>query len=277
MYAPPRKPECNFYSALCSALCELVQTDRARKRMLRSMRKENETQACPKLRNVVAAGLAACIALAALSAAAQPAAPAAVRPDVLMSSVTAEVIAILKQDMAAGQATNVAQLVETRILPLFDFERMTRMAVARNWRLASAEQQAALVAQFRTLLVRTYSSALSSYRDEDIEYKPLRVAPGETDVLVRSAVRGRGAETLTIDYDMESTAAGWKVHDVTIAGVSLVIAYRETFAATVRAGGIDGLVKLLSDNNRENESRPKGADPQTRLAPVLMFYAIARR
>jgi phospholipid transport system substrate-binding protein len=276
MYAPPRKPECNFYSALCSALYELAQTDRARKRMLRSMRKENETQACPKLRNVVAAGLAACIALAALSAAAQPAAPAAVRPDVLMSSVTAEVIAILKQDIAAGQATNVAQLVETRILPLFDFERMTRMAVARNWRLASAEQQAALVAQFRTLLVRTYSSALSSYRDEELEYKPLRVAPGETDVLVKSAVR-RGAESLTIDYDMESTAASWKVYDVTISGVSLVITYRETFAATVRAGGIDGLVKLLSDRNRENESRPKGADWQTRFAPVLVFYASVPR
>jgi phospholipid transport system substrate-binding protein len=233
-------------------------------------------QACPKLRNVVAAGLGACIALAALSAAAQPAAPAAVRPDVLMSSVTAEVIAILEQDIAAGQATNVAQLVETRILPLFDFERMTRMAVARNWRLASAEQQAALVAQFRTLLVRTYSSALSSYRDEELEYKPLRVAPGETDVLVRSAVR-RGAETLTIDYDMESTGAGWKVYDVTISGVSLVITYRETFAETVRAGGIDGLVKLLSDKNRENESRPKGADWQTRLAPVLVFYASVPR
>jgi phospholipid transport system substrate-binding protein len=189
--------------------------------------------------------------LAVWSAEAQLAAPAAVRPDTLMSEVTSEVIAVLKHHAAAGRPTDVVRLVETRILPLFDFHHMTRNAVARNWRLASPEQQAALVGQFRTLLVRTYSAALTTYRDEDIEYKPLRLAPGETDVQVRSAVRRRGAESLTLDYDMESTAAGWKVYDVKIAGVSLVITYRETFAAAVRAGGIDGLIKLLADKNAE--------------------------
>jgi phospholipid transport system substrate-binding protein len=209
------------------------------------------------MRKVLALGLAASIGLGSWGAHAQllqpPLRPDA--PDALMNAVTSEVIAVLRQDLAAGQATNVAQLVETRILPLFDFQHMTRMAVARNWRLASAEQQAALVAQFRTLLVRTYSSALSSYRDQDIEYKPLRLAPGETDVLVRSAVRRRGAETLTLDYDMENTPAGWKVYDVKVAGVSLVINYRDSFAAAVRDGGIDGLVKSLSDKNQQNDSR----------------------
>jgi phospholipid transport system substrate-binding protein len=203
---------------------------------------------------MLALGLAASIGLAGWSAHAQLP-PPPVRPDALMNAVTSEVIVVLRQDLAAGQATNVAELVETRILPLFDFQHMTRMAVARNWRLASAEQQAALVAQFRTLLVRTYSSALSSYRDQDIEYKPLRLAPGETDVLVRSAVRRRGAETLTLDYDMENTPAGWKVYDVKVAGVSLVINYRDSFAAAVRDGGIDGLVKSLSDKNQQNDSR----------------------
>jgi phospholipid transport system substrate-binding protein len=224
------------------------------------------------MRKMLALGLAASIGLASGGARAQLPGPPA-RPDALMNAVTSEVIAVLRQDLAAGQATNVAQLVETSILPLFDFQHMTRMAVARNWRLASAEQQAALVAQFRRLLVRIYSSALSSYRDQNIEYKPLRLTPGETDVLVRSAVRRRGEETPTIDYDMENTGAGWKVYDVKVAGVSLVMTYRDTFAATVRAGGIDGLVKSLSDKNRQNDSRPKGPDEQTRLAPVLVIYA----
>jgi len=221
--------------------------------------------------------LAAVLVLAAWSAGAQLAAPAEVRPDVLMSRVTAEVIAVLKHDTAAGQPADVVRLVETKILPLFDFRHMTRIAVARNWRLASPAQQAALVAHFRTLLVRTYSSALLTYSDQAIEYKPLRVAPGETDVLVRSAVRRRGAETLTLDYDMESTEAGWKVYDVKIAGVSLVITYREAFAAAVRAGGIDGLIKQLSDKNGQNEYAPRWAGPQTRLAPVLMLSLVHGR
>jgi phospholipid transport system substrate-binding protein len=224
------------------------------------------------MRRLLALGLAASIGLGSSVARAQLSS-VSVRPDALMNAVTSEVIAVLRQDLAAGQATNVAQLVETRILPLFDFQHMTRMAVARNWRLASTEQQAALVAQFRMLLVRTYSSALSSYRDQNIEYKPVRLAPGETDVLVRSAVRRRGEETLTIDYDMENTAAGWKVYDVKVAGVSLVITYRDSFAATVRDGGIDGLVKSLSDKNQQNDSRPKAPGPQTRLAPALVIYS----
>jgi phospholipid transport system substrate-binding protein len=203
------------------------------------------------MRNVLAAGLAACVGLAAGDAGAQLLAPPAVRPDVLMSTVTTEVTALLKRDAAAGQPTDVVQLVETRILPLFDFQRMTRIAVARNWRLATPEQQSALVEQFTTLLVRNYSTVLSSYRGQEIDYKPVRATAGDAEVLVRSSVQRSGAEALTIDYDMENTRTGWKVYDVKVAGVSLVMAYRETFAAAVRDGGIDGLIKALADKNRK--------------------------
>lgn len=208
------------------------------------------------LRRPLAAGLGALLVIVAWSAQAQLRAPA-MRPDALMNAVTTEVLGTLRKDAAAGVATNVALLIETQILPLFDFPQMTRDAVARNWRLASEEQQGALVAQFRTLLVRTYSSALTDYRDQDIEYKPLRMLPGDSDALVRSSIRRRGAETMTIDYDMENTLTGWKVHDVKVAGVSLVISYRESFAAAVRKDGIDGLIKSLAEKNRENEARPK--------------------
>jgi phospholipid transport system substrate-binding protein len=220
------------------------------------------------MRNTLLAGLAAGI-LAVASAMAQ--ASAATRPDVLMSALTTEVLAVIRRDAAAERPTDFTQLMEAKVLPIFDFEHMTRTAVARNWRLASAEQQAALVAQFRTLLVRTYSSALSNYRDERIEYKPLRLAAAENDVVVRSVVRRRGAEPLSIDYDMESTPAGWKVYDVKIAGVSLVMTYRESFAAEVRAAGIDGLIKALSDRNRQNQ-QARGAATE-RLAPLLLLYS----
>lgn len=195
-------------------------------------------------------------ALALISALAAPSSLAQdVAPDVLLKGVTSEVIAIIRQDkdIQAGDPAKVADLVETRILPLFDFTRMTRTAVARNWRLATPEQQEALTLEFKKLLVRTYSTALSSYRDQVIEYKPLRSAPGATEVSVKSDVRQSGAERLTIDYDMEKTPAGWKVYDIKIAGVSLVTTYRGTFAGKVREGGIEGLIKSLSDKNRQGE------------------------
>jgi len=193
-------------------------------------------------------------ALALISALAAPFSLAQdVAPDVLLKAVTSEVIAIIRQDkdIQAGDPAKVADLVETRILPLFDFIRMTRIAVARNWRLATSEQQEALTLEFKTLLVRTYSTALSGYRDQVIEYKPLRLAPDATEVTVKSDVQQAGAERLTIDYDMEKTPAGWKVYDIKIAGVSLVTTYRGTFAGKVRDGGIDGLIKSLSDRNRQ--------------------------
>jgi phospholipid transport system substrate-binding protein len=221
------------------------------------------------------AALCALLLLVSWSAFAQLLAPPPARPDAMMSALTAEVMAVLGQDAGAGRSSELARLLESRIVPVFDFQRMTRIALARNWRAASAEQQDALAAQFKTLLVRTYSRALLEFRGQAIDYKPLRAAAGESEVTVRSAVRRPGVEPLSIDYDMADGAAGWQVYDVKIAGVSLVLAYRESFAAMVRTGGIDGLIKSLEDKNRQNEAGAGAADA-AKLAPVLLLYGGAR-
>jgi len=179
-----------------------------------------------------------------------------VAPDVLLKAVTLEVIAIIKEDkdIQAGNPVKVAEVVETKILPLFDFTRMTQLAVARNWRVATPEQQKALTTEFKTLLVRTYSTALSSYRDQVIEFKPLRATPDETDVTVRSLVKQAGTDALTMDYAMEKLAAGWKVYDIKVDGISLITTYRESFADKVRVSGVDGLIKSLADKNRQRDA-----------------------
>jgi len=178
-------------------------------------------------------------------------------PDVLLRTVSDGVIGTLKQDQdrRAASPQNIAALVETRIVPLFDFARMTRLAMARNWRLATPEQQASLTAEFKTLLVRTYSTALAQYRGEAVEFKRLRAAPLDTEVTVRSEVRQPGSERMTLNYEMEKTPAGWKIYDVDVAGVRLLTTYREIFAEKVRAGGVNGLIKFLADGNRKGGSR----------------------
>ena len=189
---------------------------------------------------------------------AAPALPAQeVAPNLLLQSTTLEVIAAMKQerDLHGGQPLQVASLVETKVLPLFDFPRMTQIAVARNWGTATPAQQAALTAEFKTLLVRTYSTALSSYRDQVIEFRNMRSAPADTEVTVRSVVKQSGAEPIAMNYDMAKTPAGWKVFDITVAGISLVTTYRDSFAASVRDGGVDGLIKALADKNRQLGSR----------------------
>ena len=174
-------------------------------------------------------------------------------PDVLLSTATAVVIANLRQhqSLETSSPANIAALVEAAILPLFDFRRMTQLAVATNWRLSSSVQQNALVAEFKALLVRTYSVALATYRDQSIEYQPARMAAGDTEAMVRSTIRQPGTERVTIDYDLKKSAAGWKVYDIKIAGISLVTTYRSNFAQTVREGGVDGLIKALSAKNRQ--------------------------
>ena len=175
-----------------------------------------------------------------------------VAPDVLVKNITTEVIDIIKQDkdIQAGNPKKIADIVEKRILPHFSFARMTRIAVAVNWRRATPEQQKVLTEEFKTLLVRTYSNALSLYRDQVIEFKPLRMRPGDDDVTVKSEIRQRGAQPVTLDYDMEKTPTGWKVFDIKVSGVSLITNYREDFAAQVRESGIDGLIKALVAKNR---------------------------
>jgi phospholipid transport system substrate-binding protein len=202
--------------------------------------------------------LALLFALAAPAAFAQAGA-ASRAPDQLLKAVTAEVLAILKheKDSQAGVPVKIAEVVETKILPLFDFTRMTRLAVALNWRTATPEQQQLLTAEFRTLLVRTYSTALFNYREQIIDFKPLRSSPGATEVTVKSVVKQPGADALTMDYDMEKVADGWMVYDIKVDGISLITTYRETFASKVRDGGVDGLIKALADKNRQGDARAR--------------------
>lgn len=178
-------------------------------------------------------------------------------PDALVKGVTQDVIAIVKQDkdIQSGNTKKTVALVEQKVLPHFNFTRMTALAMGINWRKATPDQQQMLIDQFRTLLVRTYSTALTSYRNQTIDFKPLRAQPADTDVTVRSEVRQSGAEAVTIDYSMEKTPSGWKVYDVVVGGVSLVTTYRETFANEVRNAGVDGLIKTLSDKNRQLETK----------------------
>lgn len=193
----------------------------------------------------------------ALAAPVSPAQEA--EPNALLQSVTLEVIAAMKQerDLHGGNLKQSASLVETKVLPLFDFSHMTRIAVARNWRLASPEQQTALTAAFRTLLVHTYSTVLSSYRDQVIEFRSVRPVQGDTEVTVKSVVKQSGTAPIAMDYDMEKTPAGWKIYDIKVAGVSLVTTYRDSFSQRIRDDGVDGLIKALEEKNRQGDFRSK--------------------
>ncbi|MCU0804134.1 MAG: ABC transporter substrate-binding protein [Burkholderiales bacterium] len=182
-----------------------------------------------------------------------------IAPDALVKSVSQEVLEIIRKDrdIQSGNTRKTIDLVETKVLPHFDFVRMTALAMGPNWRRATPDQQKVLTDQFRVLLVRTYSTALSSYKNHTIDYKPLRAQPGDTDVVVKSEVKQPGQQAVTIDYSMEKTAASWKVYDVAVGGVSLVTTYRDTFTNEVRQGGIDGLIKSLNEKNRQLETAEK--------------------
>lgn len=182
----------------------------------------------------------------------QPAAAQEIAPDVLVRNVTLEVVDIIgkDKDIQAGSQKKLVDLVEAKVLPHFNFTAMTRLAVATNWEKATAEQKRQLTEEFKTLLVRTYSSALSAYRDQKFEFRPLRAKPTDTDVTVQVRISQGGREPVSLEYDMEKSAAGWKVYDVRVGGVSLVANYRTEFANEIRSSGIDGLIKGLSAKNR---------------------------
>lgn len=173
-------------------------------------------------------------------------------PDALVKRVTDEVLAIIKadKDLQGGNTRKIAELAEVKVLPHFDFARMTRLAVGRNWQQATDAQKEALVKEFRTLLVRTYSTSLSAYRNQSIEVKPVKMAAGDKETTVRTAVVQQGGPSIPIDYAMQKTDSGWKVFDVVIDGASLVTTYRGSFNEQVQRGGIDGLVKTLAERNR---------------------------
>ena len=179
-------------------------------------------------------------------------------PDELVRTTSREVIEILKTDKEARSGKRLLDLVDAKVLPHFDFTRMTRLAVGKNWRNATPEQQQSLVREFRTLLVRTYSSALATYKDQVIDVRPVKLNAGDTEVTVRTQVQQSGGQPVQIDYAMEKKPDGWKVFDVTVAGVSLVTNYRSTFDRQIAEGGIDGLIKSLADKNRSLEEGAPG-------------------
>jgi phospholipid transport system substrate-binding protein len=198
------------------------------------------------MRRAIASTLVLTLALAAALAQAQEA------PDALVKRVAEETLNTIRsdKDLQAGNPAKVKQLIEAKLVPHFDTARMTALAMGKNWRSAKPEQQKLLTEQFQTLLIRTYSNALTNYRDNKMNYKPLRTNPGDTEVVVRTEVTRPGQAAVQIDYSMEKTPDGWKAYDVVVAGVSLVTNYRDEFNDMVKSSGVDGLLKALADKNK---------------------------
>jgi len=203
----------------------------------------------------------AALALTALAfVAGAPAQAQDLAPDALVRKSIDEVLVVIKADkeLQNGNPKKLHALIEEKVLPHFDFSRMTRLAVGRSWAQASDAQKAALTREFQTLLVRTYSTSLSQYRDQKIDVRPARFAAQDKDTVVKTVVSQPGGQPIPIDYGMERTDKGWKVYDVVVDGVSLVTTYRGSFNDQIQKSGIDGLVKTLADRNQSPES-PKAA------------------
>lgn len=177
-------------------------------------------------------------------------------PDVLIKNVTNEVLEIVRKDrdIQSGNTKKAIDLVEAKVLPHFNFTRMTQLAMARDWRQATPAQQKTLIDEFRSLLVRTYSKALTEYKNQTIEFKPFKMQAGETDVKVRTQIDQSGAKPIGLDYYLEKLPNGWKVYDIEVGGISLVTTYRGSFGSEVRQSGIDGLIKTLQSKNASGEA-----------------------
>jgi phospholipid transport system substrate-binding protein len=195
---------------------------------------------------------------AATAGAAAPTAPSAqAAPDVLVRALATDVLDTIRADksLQTGDPAKLNELVDKKILPYVNFEKMTQLAVGRGWRQATPEQRQALTREFRTLLVRTYSGAVSQVRDHQVQLRPFRMAVSDTDVVVRTNAVASKGDPIQIDYRLEKTEAGWKIYDVNVLGVWLVENYRNAFASEISQGGVDGLIKSLSERNRSNEAR----------------------
>ncbi|MFW2356328.1 MlaC/ttg2D family ABC transporter substrate-binding protein [Hydrogenophaga sp.] len=177
-------------------------------------------------------------------------------PDALVKRISSDVLASVKADPAiqAGDVNRIVALVDSKILPSVNFTRMTSSAVGRFWRQATPEQQKQLQDEFKILLVRTYSGALGEVKDQTVSFKPMRSKPEDTEVVVRSEVRGKG-DPIQLDYRMEKTANGWKIYDINVLGVWLVETYRTQFAQEINAKGIDGLIASLVQRNKSNVAK----------------------
>lgn len=178
-------------------------------------------------------------------------------PDALVRKNTTEILAALKadKDLAAGNQKKIEKLADEKILPLFNFVRMTQLAVGRNWRDANDTQKKSLIDEFRTLLVRTYSTSLTQFRNQTIDVKPMKIAAADTEVVVKTQVIQPGGQPIPIDYSMEKSGDSWKVYDVLIDGVSLVTNYRSSFNTEIQKSGIDGLIKSLAERNSKNAAQ----------------------
>ena len=172
-------------------------------------------------------------------------------PEELVKKVTAEVMAALKNDkqLAAGDRQRAVKLAEEKVLPHVDFEESTRLAVGRAWAKATPEQKKKLTQEFRNMLVRTYSNAIQPYEGQQMKVMPVRMKPGDTEATVQNQFTRGGAQPVKIDYSMRKTDAGWKIYDIVVEGVSLVLTYRSEFDAVVKQDGIDGLIKRLAQKN----------------------------
>lgn len=180
-------------------------------------------------------------------------------PDQLIRRLSTDVLDTIKndKDVQAGDVRKITTFVDGKVMPHINFTRMTAAAVGRSWRQATPEQQKRLQEEFKALLVRTYSGALSQVKDQTISVKGLRASPGDTEVIVRSEVIGRG-DPIQIDYRMEKTPAGWRIYDLNVLGVWLVETYRSQFAQEITARGIDGLIATLAERNKSGSVAKKG-------------------
>jgi phospholipid transport system substrate-binding protein len=187
----------------------------------------------------------------AIAATASAALAQATAPDALIKQVSTEVIDTIKADktLQNGDVSKIVALVDSKVMPHVNFQRMTASAVGRNWRTATPEQQKRLQEEFKTLLVRTYAGALTQVKDQAVQLKPMRAAAEDAEVVVRTEVKGKG-EPIQLDYRLEKADGGWRIYDVNVLGVWLVEQYRNQFAQDINAGGIDGLISKLAERNK---------------------------
>jgi phospholipid transport system substrate-binding protein len=173
-------------------------------------------------------------------------------PDALIKQLSTDVIESVKSDKAiqAGDVSKIVALVDAKVLPNLDFQRMTASAVGRAWRTATPDQQKQLEDEFKILLVRTYAGALTQVKDQTVTVKPMRAAPDDGDVVVHTEVKGSKSDPIELDYRLSKTDAGWKIYDINVVGVWLVDQYRNTFSQWLASGGVDGLISKLSEKNK---------------------------
>ncbi len=180
-------------------------------------------------------------------------------PDVLVKNVTSEVLDIVRRDkdIQSGNTKKSIELVDAKVLPHFNFKRMTQLALGREARKATPEQLTVLAEEFKTLLVRTYAKALTEFRDQEVIFKPFQMAATDTDAKVRTEIRQSGGKPVPMDYYLEKSSIGWKIYDIEVGGASLVTNYRSSFAQEIQANGIDSLIRSLQTKNKSTEAVQK--------------------